>query len=361
MHSAVWTFPSDRMTDLDRALDTVKRRDWEKMRASWLDRVALTEDLSSEEIIPTSDVQGVAELFEEFAQERREAEKVYAADLEKFDLQQLRVKERDRRFDPSKAAADRRRHENNQARLRSQNCPARRCEVPGIAEPFFREALRLAHKGFHVLGCAEKGADGGMRSWSLCTAYQGGFFASKAILALCGIGTIEVNGKTLLFDIFPGPVSQSSEYADINFNYISYRLDHKDIWQALQRVLGVTVCDLWPNAAVDKLKAVEEKLFARQRNHIHYRSLYWPFPDLYDFLTAGPFGTIGAWDNSSEDLDFERGDISLVLAFYLVKMALTLVKDIGTISKKLNTEITLFQKSATAQRHPLYHDMLLTA
>lgn len=347
------------MTDLERALNTITHREWDTMRASWLDRTALLPTIDSEEDCATCDVLGVHDIWRELKQQWYDAERGYRDALEKYDQEcELKIsKLPPKKRDPKKELEERRRFDTNQNRLRFLKCVGKECEVPGLPEALFCEGLRLTHKAIHVLGCAETDAESGMRSWSLSSAYHAGLFAGKAIIAFCGIGIIEIEGKTLLLDIF----SQRAQSANPNlkrFSYINYRLDHKDIWQSFQRMLGVTLCQLWPKDAVDKIKAVEEKLFARQRNEIHYDSLHWPLADLYEFLTEGPFGAINAWNISAGDINFGREDISLVIAFYLAKMALLLIEDIGRYSNKFDAEISVFRNVTCPERHPFYHGAL---
>jgi hypothetical protein len=234
----------------------------------------------------------------------------------------------------------------------------KREEIFGLRASLFSEGLRLAEKAFHVLGCAESDAHKGNRSWSLCSAYQASLFASKALLALCGIGLAETNSKTLIIDIFPEPMKGAEDYAEASFSYVSYRLDHRAVWLLFQRTLGITVDAPWPKEAVDKLKMVEDKYFAKQRNDMQYRNMYWPFEDLFAFLTEGEFGNIGHWDAGSEDLDFNRPDISIVVSFYVMKMNLALLNELGVASAKLRPKVDKFFQCSVPARHPMYHDLL---
>lgn len=234
----------------------------------------------------------------------------------------------------------------------------RREEVPGLRGSLFSEALKLAEKAFHVLGCAEGDAFEGNRSWSLCSAYQASLFASKSLLALCGIGFVEINGKTLVIDVFPDPVKAGEDYIEAAFSYVPGRFDHRAVWQLFQRLLAITVDAPWPKDAVDKLKAVEDKYFAKQRNDMQYRNTYWLFDDLFAFLKEGDFGRINYWNVSSEDLDFDRSDISMVVAFYVIKMNLALLNELGIASAKLRPQVDRFFKCCVPERHPIYHAIL---
>jgi hypothetical protein len=126
----------------------------------------------------------------------------------------------------------------------------------------------------------------------------------------------------------------------------------------VQRVLGVSVCTLWPKQAVNKLKIVDAKYFAKQRNDIHYNNLFWPLDDLYEFRTAGPFGAIEYWDISSADIDFDREDISIVIGYYVIRLVFILLSDLATYSNKLAPEIERIRSCIVQPRHPFYHATL---
>src|SRR2546421_4690584 len=53
--------------------------------------------------------------------------------------------------------------------------------VEGIRSIVFWEGVFLLHKASHVVGCAEIGVKRGVKTWSLCDAYQGALFGAKAI------------------------------------------------------------------------------------------------------------------------------------------------------------------------------------
>jgi hypothetical protein len=349
------------MSDLERALKEVRRRDWDKMRSSWLDRIALVEGLTGEPELALSGVTELPSIASDFIRERRNVERTFRETVEER-ICALRAKRSGTREENlQKELEERKRFEQETARRLFAGLGTKRFDLPAVPVALFQEGLRLAHKALHVLGCAETHADRGLRSWSLCSAYQASLFAGKSLLAFCGLGLAEISSKTLVVDVFPGPVERSTDYTDISIGFVAYRLDHKDVWEVIQRLLGVTVCEVWPKDAVDKLKTIEEKRFAKQRNDIHYKNQYWPLPDLYDFDTTDPFGIIKYWHVSSGDLDFDRPDISLVISYYFVRMTLALIQDLGRLSAKLRAEVDLFEKCIVAARHPYYHESLSIA
>lgn len=161
-----------------------------------------------------------------------------------------------------------------------------------------------------------------------------------------------------MVDVFPAPVKDAKDYTEANFSYVSNRFDHRAVWMLFQRILAITVDAPWPKQAVDKLKTVEEKHFAKQRNDIQYRNTYWPFDDLFDFLTVGDFGSVNHWNISSGDLDFDRPDISIVVGFYVTKMNLALLHELGVASAKLRPQVDRFFECSVPARHPMYYVLL---
>ncbi len=290
--------------------------------------------------------------------ERRAAEENLQKSLRAFQDKQIAARPKKGSLDEKAEAAAFAKFEQMRRPQVYSGLTPKREEVPGIRESLFSEGLRLAEKAFHVLGCAESDAHKGNRSWSLSSAYQASFFASKALLALCGIGFVEINGRTLVVDIFPDPVKEAEDYTEARFSYVSSRFDHRAVWLLFQRILAITVDAPWPKEAVDKLKVVEDKHFAKQRNDMQYRNTYWPFDDLFTFLTEGDFGSIFHWNISSDDLDFDRPDISIVVGFYVTKMNLALLNELGVASAKLRPQVDRFFECSVAARHPMYHALL---
>jgi hypothetical protein len=345
------------MTDLERVLDQIRRRDWTFVRSSWLNHLAVIEDDSTDEV-GLKDVTLLEPIASDLLFRRREIEAQLRRSVEEHKGKILVARKKGKAPDLGKEREDLARFENNKTRELFGKFTPRYEEISGVREALFVESTRLAHKALHVLGSAELDATIGMRSWSLCSAYQASLFASKALLGLCGIGIVEINNKTLFVDVFPEPVINAADYVQSKYSFGGIRLDHKAVWQVFQRTIAVTACAIWPAEAVDKLRSVEERYFARQRNDLQYRNTHWPLGDLYDFLTTGPFGEIDHAETGSGDLDFDREDISLVVCFYIIRMTLMLFRDLGTLSNKLTSEIERFQRCLVAQRHPMYHEML---
>ena len=343
------------MGDLDRALREIRRRDWDKMRPKWIEELALIEDVANP---PDESLNKLPELLsahQKLRDQQLAIEHQLRDAIETFvcDQKVARPALTDDQLKKARAKFT----ENKKRELFVQLVPLQ-SEIPGVWAAVFPETLRLLHKSLHVLGCAEVDADLGMRSWSLSSGYQAALFAGKALLAFCGIAIAEIGGKTLIIDTFPGPVKTAEDYVTCNISYVSSQLNHHDIWNIFQRMLGVMVCDLWPKDAVNKLKIVDARYFAKQRNDIHYDNLFWPLDDLYDFRTDGPFATTAYWNISNADIDFDREDISIVIGYYILRLAFALLTDVARYSNKLSPEIERFRSCIVQPRHPFYHTTL---
>ncbi len=228
-------------------------------------------------------------------------------------------------------------------------------ELPGLREAVFSESLFLLHKARHVVGAAELHVRDGIQTWALANAYQGAFFAAKGIMGFLGVCFPEYNSKTIAIDLFPNPVTDANKYSYCAFHFIGDRLDHRPVWEVFQRLIAVSVVDVWPKHIVNKLKSIESKNFAKQRNHIHYRNNGWILNDLNDFQFTEDFGGLNSW---RDGLDFDRDDISLSVALSVLKLGLLLVQELEKSSAKLTPEIKLLSGCIEKGRHPIFGELL---
>jgi len=342
------------MSDIDRVLRQLRRRSWEKMRESWLSALALP-DLNS--AAGLEDILDIERIAKGFLRDRKAAEEKAQTELATYRQRLIGARPKKGHDEQAEICKLEKFELTRRIQLHGE-AASKREKVPGVKVALFAEGLRLAEKAFHVLGCAESDVHKGNRSWSLSSAYQASFFASKALLALCGIGFVEVNGKTVVVDVFPDPLKSAEDYTEATFSHVSNRFDHRAVWLLFQRTLAITVDAPWPKEAVDKLKAVEDKHFAKQRNDMQYRNMYWPFDDLFAFVTEGDFGNIKHWNVNSDDLDFDRPDISIVVGFYIMKMNLALLNELGVASARLRPHVQRFFRHSLPVRHPIYHELL---
>ena len=229
-------------------------------------------------------------------------------------------------------------------------------ELPLLRKLMFHEAVYLLHKARHLLGAAEFHARDGLRTCSLSTGYQSALLSAKAISALLGIYVVEVENRTLVIDVFPGVAKDSAQYVRSAFYFRGHKFDHKATWELFQRVAAVSSVEdsVWPKSAISKLRVVDVKDFSKQRNQLLYNNIAWMGIDLNDFDLSSGFGDILYWGKSNKDINFDRKDISLVLALYVLKLGLALLQDIETVSKKLSNELNILAQCIVKERHPVY-------
>ena len=88
---------------------------------------------------------------------------------------------------------------------------------------------------------------------------------------------------------------------------------------------------------------------------IHYKNGGWIFNDLHKFITEEGFGDPSGWD---EDIDFDRHDISMAIAYCVLKLGLALLRDLAKFTKKLSPEIQILSDCIGNGRHPIYGELL---
>jgi hypothetical protein len=315
------------MSLFTKCLDQLRRRRWEHIRSRWLNDIPVFAKAGETPAVSLSDVVGFQAVAAALSlRAKDQAEQIRTMGVPPTSVQVQLISE-------------------------SQ-------DVSGVREIIFRESLFLMHKARHVLGAAEFQARDGLRTWSLANSYQASFYAAKAILGFLGVSFPEYNSRTIIVDLFPYPVRDSREYTDAAFHFLGTRLDHRPVWDMFQRIIAVSSVDCWPKEIINRLKSVESKNFAKQRNDIHYRNNGWLLNDLHDFDFAEGFGSLRSWPNDNDDLDFDRDDVSIVVAFTLLKLGLMLIQDLGSVTGKLQGEIAVVDTCVELNRHPLYGSLL---
>ena len=169
-------------------------------------------------------------------------------------------------------------------------------EISGLRNGILAVALFVLHKAANVMGCAQVHVARGLCSWSLSSAYQAAFFGMKAILQLLGVVVIETGDQSYLVDVWAEPDKKKKK----NFLGPKYpvliqkvqRVEHRHLWGCFQRMLRVCTApaDIWPVGCVQSLKDLDINGFARQRNKLHYTTLFWPFEDLHACNVIADFG-----------------------------------------------------------------------
>ncbi len=154
----------------------------------------------------------------------------------------------------------------------------------GFGAVYSIERLKLAESGYqrfadqaaNVLVASQSQVTGGLPTWSIATAYQSAFFSMEAMLLMLGVAVVEVNNKTLVFDIWPEVESSLSKKlkaqyklgSEIQFVHHS-RLEHHHRWAILKRVLRTLSNSPIAGAVINAINEIDDKEFARQRNRLH--------------------------------------------------------------------------------------------
>lgn len=237
-----------------------------------------------------------------------------------------------------------------------------RREVDGLPEAIFSEGIFLLHKAANVLGAAQVHVTTGVLSWSLSSGYHSTFFSMKSILRFLGVATLDVVGKTLIVDIWPGskksnrnrPAPEQYSGRTLQFIKAKTRLQHKDQWTIFQRLLRVSNIFVWDQEIVRSLSNLPTLDFAHQRNALHYRNNHWPYDDLFDFLIDPDFATRETNQITHEDIDPASYDFSLILSFVMFNFAYSLFKEIVEATGSATSELGLINRNLLRDCHQLY-------
>lgn len=221
-------------------------------------------------------------------------------------------------------------------------------EISELRRNVLVEAIFLAKKATSVLAASQHHVLHGYCSWSLSSAYQAAFFAAKSILYLLGIAFAE-RQNTILVDVWPLPEKLSTKARKrgesprqliLAIKLKAQRLEHQPIWGFFLRAIRVSEVEasIWPANFVGLLRDLREDQFAVQRNALHYKNVYWPFPgDLEAIAHRDGFGDFLAAELSADRFDPEAEDFSIMLALVTVNLALRLINDLGTQSPFFKT------------------------
>jgi hypothetical protein len=341
--------------ELDKALWSVRGRDWDIIRSNWLNHIPFFSQGGQTPTAAVADVQGVGSILDDLARARAARyATVTEAVRKEFCKRSAKPK-----ADLAAITSEIRKFETRKTNEVFAGVKPREESVPELRETVLLEAIFLAHKAAHVLGTAQMNVYLGIRTWSLCDAYQSALFAAKSLSSICGVAIAEVASRTLLIDLFPTAADGGTTDAESAFSLVGTRLDHASVWEITQRVLRITTCKVWPREAVTKLATVDKQNFAKQRNHVEYDNRGWIEDDLHRFVTSGPFGSILHWNTSNLDIDFSRKDISLVIGYYLLRLVLLLLMDLETKTGKITPELDVLRSTIKTLRHPLYNASLL--
>lgn len=231
-------------------------------------------------------------------------------------------------------------------------------ELPGLREAILHEGLFLLHKATNTSGATEIQIDNGILTWSLSSGYHSAFFSAKAIMSLLGISYIELNGRTVMIDVWPRPenISKSKLRKGVVQQCIPKfvrmpNLQHFQIWTLFQRALRTLNIGIWERQLINFLIQINPKYFARQRNTIHYSNNSWFHSDLHKPIISKDFGVTDTLLSDIVFIEPDSDDFSIILAFILLNFGILLVKDIASIAPRIRPEYVLLEQKLLESRH----------
>lgn len=226
-------------------------------------------------------------------------------------------------------------------------------DLPGLRSSLLHEAVFLLHKAAHVLASALVHVTGGMCTWSISSAYHSAFFGMKSVMGFLGVTVLESRNRHFLIDVWGTPHQPKKRASDpIIVLANTSRNEQRHLWAYFLRTLEKTQnCeDVLDEETRGVMLQLDYKDFARHRNDLHYRTSTWQFDDLHQCVVQQELGT-------RVDLDSERPDFSLVVAFTLVRAGYRMLEQLAATSGTLHGEWQLLQTWLSQPHSALYQQM----
>jgi hypothetical protein len=237
-----------------------------------------------------------------------------------------------------------------------------RKSITGLHSLVVEDALMSLFKAANIIGCCER-QNSGHPTWSLAIAYQGALFALEAALKLFGICVVEIKNMTIIMDMWAAPSEGLSKTQLGRFKLgeeilflKSENFNHYDKWALLKRVLNIIEHEPIPDDLFKTLVNIDERRFAKQRNHLHYRSV-WYFDDLTILLEKPEIATFNDMRSLLDSLDPDTDNFSIALAFAAMSVCLFLLKDLASISPSFDKYFQLLETTLNSNQHPFFSDM----
>lgn len=233
-----------------------------------------------------------------------------------------------------------------------------RGSLPSIV---FSEGLRWLDKALHVLECAEVHLERGLKSWSLSSAYQAGYFSQRSITSFLGVAIFEIEKTSYVVDICRNVKGYTPEKLDrigsfeenASIYSLGTQLDQKHSWDLLKRVITMASCDLWSKGWKNHIRNANTKDITGCRHELHYKVPFWPWEDLFQYDTTPLWETVT--DLASDDLSFDVDlpEYTYALTFALISMALRLFLSMAETSS-LFDERAKNIRDMLSDHHPIF-------
>lgn len=229
-------------------------------------------------------------------------------------------------------------------------------DVPGLPQLLYRLSVFGLHRAARVVSGAELHVAAGLPTWSVSSAYQGAFFSALGVLGLLGIGLFESLNRQVVVDVFQNASASRGASPPLFIRVGVPKADHLLVWGLFLRTIrSLTVPEeTVPRRTKNLLGALKAKEFARPRNQLHYRSNHWPLGDLQQALVVKEFGVL-PWSAliDSAELDPDREDFALFVAFAILRLGAGLLEDLGRTSEIAAREWGSFRSCLARELHPL--------
>ena len=283
------------MTNFDRKIERLSKKNWEELRSFWLDHIPEIES-------PDQEPEDTLEHNERLRQESHLVE------------------------------------ETGEHRFEADVRPA---------SQLFHESIFTICKAVRVSCEAARQAANGLPTWSISTAHHSTMFALRAFLGLCGIAYLEINNRHFLMDVQPSqPKGQRQKRrllppADNRILLIRVKkpMQHREWWSVYQRILRTSARNFscWRYPVDTELAQCGSSVLSRHRNDLHYR-LKW-FHD--DLLEESPIPSFGLFSDKAAEKIVEKlgendgSDGVHILNQVLLGNSLAMLEDLSKLSPRV--------------------------
>ena len=221
----------------------------------------------------------------------------------------------------------------------------------------FHQSVYTVHSAVRVSCAATQQAVDGLPTWSISTAYQGSLLALRALLGLCGIAYLELEGCFFLMDTFPsarkGKRKKSRAVLRASTNEVQLmkvqRMEHRHWWLVFQRILRTSagLFDCWWVPFDSGLAHCTTQTLSKHRNELHYHGI-WFYDDLFDELVCETFGRFdaAACKELVDRLNDENGsDGALILNQTLLAISIGMLRDLAKDSRRVEPEVDVIERT----------------
>jgi len=235
-----------------------------------------------------------------------------------------------------------------------------RVEPLSSAVAHLEETVFLTHKAANILCAAHDQAVGGLPTWSLATAYQAAMFASIACCGFLGVTLHAYVKKSFIVDFFPEPSKDLSRKAlqgyrlgsEAHIIRFESTVSHFHHWALFRRIIRTTTDIDFDEEIILLLDKVQDKLYAEQRNGLHYNHR-WQYDDLHKYIDAPGLLVPDSRKTYKEMFDPQSPGFSMALGTALVSLATTLLAGLSRSAPLLAEQHAKLQTACAIPRMKL--------